>query len=186
MYSEFLNGNYAVNVFLQPTHQEELMKVAKNLKTKSSQGFDNLSTFIIQQTLKEVAAPLTHIFNQSFLMEVVPDQMEIAKIVPVFNAGNKKILNNYRPISILPAFSKILEKRKYSYNKLSWIKSKDITLAIFFRHVEGIWHHKPRHPNTHTWALWHTWNLQRMVCKLPNKPFPIYGNKWTKIYIFKY
>ena len=34
------------------------MKVAKNLKTKSSQGFDNLSTFIIQKTLKEVAAPL--------------------------------------------------------------------------------------------------------------------------------
>ena len=49
VYSEFLYGNYPVNFFLQPTYQEELMKVAKNLKTKSSQGFDNLSTFIIQK-----------------------------------------------------------------------------------------------------------------------------------------
>ena len=111
--------------------------------------------------------------NQSFLMGVFPDQMKIAKIVPVFKAGNKKILNNYRPISILPAFSKILEKLvsirlinflesqnilyKHQYgfrqnystiqpilhllNDISTAndnKSKDITLAIFFRHVEGI------------------------------------------------
>ena len=149
------------------------MKVAKYLKTKSSQGFDNLSTFIIQKTLKEVAAPLTHIFNQSFLMVVFSDQMKIGNIVPVFKAGSKKILNNYRPISILPAFSKILEKLvsirlihflesqnilyKHQYgfrqnystihpilhllNDISTANdnnSKDITLAIFFRHVEGI------------------------------------------------
>ena len=106
-------------------------------------------------------------------MGVFPDQLKIAKIVPVFKAGNKKILNNYRPISILPAFSKILEKLvsirlinflesqnilyKHQYgfrpnystihpilhllNDISTAndnKSKDITLAIFFRHVEGI------------------------------------------------
>ena len=110
VYSDFLNGNYPVNCFYQPTHEEEVIKVAHQLKPKTSQGFDNLSTCIIQTTMKEVAAPLTHIFNQSFLLGVVPDQMKIAKIVPVFKAGNKKVLNNYRPISILQAFSKILEK----------------------------------------------------------------------------
>ena len=60
--------------------------------------------------MKEVAAPLTHIFNQSFILVVVPDQMKIAKIVPVFKAGNKKVLNNYIPICISTSFSKILEK----------------------------------------------------------------------------
>ena len=83
VYSDFLNGNYPVNCFFQPTHEEELIKVAQHLKTKTSQGFDNLSTCIIQKTMKEVAAPLTHIFNQSFLLRVVPDQLKIAKIVPV-------------------------------------------------------------------------------------------------------
>ena len=98
MYSDLLNGNYPVNCFVQPTREEEVIKVAQQLKTKTNQGFDNLSTCIIQKTMKEVAAPLTHIFNQSFILGVVPDQMKIAKIVPVFKAGNKKVLNNYRPI----------------------------------------------------------------------------------------
>ena len=61
VYSEFLKCTYPVNLLLQPTHQEELMKVAKNLKTKSNQGFDRRSTFIIQKILKEVAALHTHI-----------------------------------------------------------------------------------------------------------------------------
>ena len=57
--------------------------------------------------MKEVVAPLTHMFNQSFLLGVVPDQMKIAKIVPAFKAGNNIIiLNNYRTIRILPAFLK--------------------------------------------------------------------------------
>ena len=93
VYSEFLKCTYPVNILLQPTHQEELMKVAKNLKNKSNQGFDNRSTFIIQKILKEVAALTPILFNQSFLMGVVPDQMKIAKIVSVFKAGNKERLN---------------------------------------------------------------------------------------------
>ena len=67
----------------------------------------------------------THIFNQSFLMGVVTAKMKIAKIVPVFKAGNKKILNNYRPISILPAFSKILEKL-VSIRLIHFLESQNI------------------------------------------------------------
>ena len=92
VYSDFLNGNYPVNCFFQPTHEEEVIKVAQQLKTKTSQGFDNLSTCIIHKTMKEVAAPLTHIFNQLFILGVVPDQMKIAKIVPVFKAATKRYL----------------------------------------------------------------------------------------------
>ena len=78
------------------------------------------------KTMKEVAAPLTHIiFNQSFLLGVVPDQMKIAKIVPVFKAGNKNVLNNYRPIRILPAFSKISEKLA-SVRLINFLESQDI------------------------------------------------------------
>ena len=65
---------------------------------------------VIKTTVHEVAVPLAHIFNQSLLTGTVPDNMKISKIVPLFKSGNKKILNNYRPISILPAFSKLSEK----------------------------------------------------------------------------
>ena len=133
VYSDFLNGNYPVNCFFQPTHEEEVIKVAQQLKTKTSQGFDNLSTCIIPKTMKEVAAPHTHIFNQSFILGVVPDQMKIANIVPVFKAGNKKVLNNYRPISILPAFSKILEKLA-SVRLIIFLESQN----ILYQHQYGV------------------------------------------------
>ena len=54
--------------------------------------------------------PLVHIFNSSFEEGVFPTQMKVAKVLPLFKAGNSSDVNNYRPISILPAFSKIFEK----------------------------------------------------------------------------
>ena len=60
--------------------------------------------------MKEVATPLAHIVNLSLSHGIDPHDMKLAKIVPIFKNGNTKLFNNYRPISILPAFSKILEK----------------------------------------------------------------------------
>ena len=53
---------------------------------------------------------LTHIINKSLEMGVVPNNMKIAKLIPVFKSGDRKLFSNYRPISILPVFSKVMEK----------------------------------------------------------------------------
>ena len=45
-------------------------------------------------------------------------ELKIARLVPLFKAGDKSCFSNYRPISVLPAFSKILEKLVYFYNRL--------------------------------------------------------------------
>ena len=50
------------------------------------------------------------IINKSFLDDVFPDKQKLSKIIPFFKSGEKNIRNNYRPISILPNFSKIFEK----------------------------------------------------------------------------
>ena len=107
-FSDYLTHNCQTNFFMHPTDEHE--NVTKNLKSSTSEGFDTISMKIIKTTVHEVAMPLAHIFNQSFLTGTVPDNMKIAKIVPIFKSGNKKMLNNCRPISILPAFSKLLEK----------------------------------------------------------------------------
>ena len=44
-----------------------------------------------------------------------PDSMKLAKIVPIFKSGDKKIISNYRPISVLTFFSKIFEKAISKY-----------------------------------------------------------------------
>ena len=65
---------------------------------------------MIKFTNEELATPLTHIINLSIKFGKFSDHLKITKIIQVFKSGNKRDINNYRPISILPAFSKIYEK----------------------------------------------------------------------------
>ena len=105
-----LRGNYAVNLFMQPTDVNEIKRVVQTLKSKSSEDFGSISTKLLQETTPELTIPLEIVINQSFVTGIVPDNLKIAKIIPVFKSGNNNILNNYRPISIPPTLSKIIEK----------------------------------------------------------------------------
>ena len=89
-----------------PTYEAEILHTTTNLKASTSEGYDNVSTKLLRQTVKEVATPLAHIVNLSLSHGIFPNDMKLAKIVPIFKNGNTKLFNNYRPISILPAFSK--------------------------------------------------------------------------------
>ena len=73
-----------------------------------------LSMSVIKKVIQPITLPLTAIFNMSFQTGVFPSSMKLAKIIPVFKSGSKAEFNNYRPISLLSQFSKILEKL---YNK---------------------------------------------------------------------
>ena len=51
-----------------------------------------------------------HMFNLSLATRIFPDDLEIARVTPIFKVGDEKELENYRPISVLSCFSKILER----------------------------------------------------------------------------
>ena len=57
---------------------------------------------------------LTHICNLSFKRGIFPAQLKIANVVPIYKTGNEHVFSNYRPVSVLPIFSKLLEKLKYN------------------------------------------------------------------------
>ena len=95
---------------MQPTDIYEIKNVVTNLKTKCTIGFDSLSTKLIQQTMGEIIIPFRHIINQSFVTGVVPENLKVAKVIPIYKSGNKNVFNNHRPISILSALSKLTEK----------------------------------------------------------------------------
>ena len=63
-------------------------------------------SFIVSHIVK----PLSYICNMSLTSGIFPNNMKIAKVIPLYKANGKNEFTNYRPVSLLPQFSKILEK----------------------------------------------------------------------------
>ena len=114
MFCDFLPESNQESIFLLPTNEEELFTIINSLKNKKSPGYDQISNELIKNVFPGIVKPLVHIFNLSIMTGIVPIKMKIAKVVPIFKKGDPQLLNNYRPISLLTSFSKILEKIVYT------------------------------------------------------------------------
>ena len=109
----YLRGNYINSIFLTPVDTEEVLSNLRNLKDSSS-GHDDYKPKIIKRAAAFLAAPLVHIINISFQTGVVPDELKYAHITPIFKSGDHNLPQNYRPISVLPVFSKVFERLLYN------------------------------------------------------------------------
>ena len=109
-YTQYLKQPHKKSIYFSPITYHDILDIVAKLKNKTSQGHDGISTKLVKSSITHIATPLTHIFNQSLCTGKVPDSLKIAKVIPIFKSGDSHSFNNYRPISILPAFSKILEK----------------------------------------------------------------------------
>ena len=78
-----------------PTNEEEVRLMILNLKNGKSPGYDNISNDIPKHTVDSIVQPLTHVINLSFSEGFFPSQLKIAKIVPIFKAGDPKRFSNY-------------------------------------------------------------------------------------------
>uniref|UniRef100_A0A1B6KJW0 Reverse transcriptase domain-containing protein n=1 Tax=Graphocephala atropunctata TaxID=36148 RepID=A0A1B6KJW0_9HEMI len=101
----------------QPVTRDEVLKIIKGFKNKISCGYDQIPISLIKSVAVEIADPLVHVVNSSFISGYFPDQLKISKVIPIFKKGDATNKENYRPISIQPSFSKIFEK--CMYNRLS-------------------------------------------------------------------
>ena len=88
----------------------ELKEAFFSLKTNKSPGYDDINFNVIRQCFGSLHKPLLHVFSQSLKTGVFPDELKIARVSPLFKKGDDSELGNYRPISVLPCFSKVLEK----------------------------------------------------------------------------
>ena len=96
-----------------PMREKEIKNIISSLKNKTSQDIFGLTNVCIKFCCKNLIKPLTQLVNQSFNEGKFPDRLKFAKILPIFKKGEKTAISNYRPISILPIFSKIFERAMY-------------------------------------------------------------------------
>ena len=85
-------------------------KELKNLKRRKASGVDDLPNGLLKDGADIIAKPLAHIINLSLRTSTVPSALKTALISPIHKSGSTNDTNNYRPISVLPVLSKILEK----------------------------------------------------------------------------
>ena len=83
--------------------KNEIITVIYSLKN-SSPGYDEMPASILKQCLD------TYLINLSINQGIFPDELKIAKVLPIYKSDDKHLIQNYRPISVLPFFSKIFEK----------------------------------------------------------------------------
>ena len=93
---------------------EEFNEAFETLKKNKSPGHDDINSNTLIYNKKELKIPLMHICSLSLKTGVFPEQLKIAKITPVYKKGEKSEFTNYRPISILPVISKLLERIMYN------------------------------------------------------------------------
>ena len=126
----FLADNLMNSMFLEPVVQDEVKDIIKNLKD-SSAGWDTISSKIVKTSYVFFLTPLTHIMNLSLSKGVVPSELKIAKVIPLFKSGDPMQFSNYRPVSVLPVFSKVLERLMYS-RLLSFINKNKLLYKFQF------------------------------------------------------
>lgn len=128
---DFISSDFPPFSSFEPPDTQEISDLIDELKL-SAAGHDNISAFLVKQVKEHILQPLVHILSLSLKTGIVPDDLKLAKVIPLFKADDPCCFNNYRPISILPCFSKILEKIVYK-RMLNHLNSN----AILYKHQYG-------------------------------------------------
>jgi hypothetical protein len=96
--------------FLSPVSEDEVSRVISCLHTNTASGPDGVSNKIIKRLKLHITKPLTHIINTSFSTATFPQAFKKSHIIPLHKGGDKTVMTNYRPISLINNFAKIVEK----------------------------------------------------------------------------
>ena len=106
----FLKNMSTNTFFLHPVSTNEIENLISVLDVRKATGWDNIPSTLVQVANSYISTPLCYIFNLSFTTGQFPDLMKVARVLPLYKKGNVNGIGNYRPISILPVLSKLLEK----------------------------------------------------------------------------
>jgi hypothetical protein len=109
-FSEYLTDPCPENFIFANTTHSIINEALSKLKGKHSSGPDNISTSMLKFVAPSIMDPLSHLLNLSFKSGYIPTCLKTAVIKPIYKKDGIDNFTNYRPISLLSSFSKLLEK----------------------------------------------------------------------------
>lgn len=132
------------SVYLTPVDHFDVYKTILKLKNTNSTGYDGFSTKILKRCAPYIVNPLVHIINTSIEQGVFPEKLKFSIVKPLYKKGSKSDIKNYRPITLIPVLSKVLERimydKLYSFlskynilnrNQYGFQRNSSTTLACF-------------------------------------------------------
>ena len=111
------------------------------MKSKNRTGPRLLSSKLLKLCKSELSPILTHLVNLSLEQGIFPEELKLAKVIPVFKAEDSHSFGNYRPISLLLTLSKVFEK-VVSFQIINYLNLND----LFYKHQYGF---RPKHSTMH-------------------------------------
>ena len=128
-FKTYLTDPVANSLYLRPTDSDEILKEINQLKTKVTL---DIKVSLLKHVKQEIVNGLVVIFNKSFEEGRFPEMLKMAKEIPIFKGENPTDPDNYRPISLLSIFDKLLEK--VMYNRVNAFPTKH---KIFYKYQFG-------------------------------------------------
>ena len=105
-YSSFMISD---DFCLSNTFEEKVLKIMTDTESSKAAGVDKLSGRFLKDGANILAKPISTLCNLSISQGVFPNACKVAKLKPFLKKGKKTNPSNYRPISLLPSISKIIE-----------------------------------------------------------------------------
>ena len=106
------HSNFAIpEVFhIKSTSEEKVFKIMKNIEISKAAGIDRLPGWFLIDGTEILSKPISDICNLSIFHGIFPNACKVAKLQPIFKKGKNVDPFNYRPMSLLPLTSKVIEK----------------------------------------------------------------------------
>lgn len=148
-YSDSIEYNNQ-SMLIKPITEKEVLDTVRKFNSKLSSGVDEVPTTIVKICIDTIVKPIAYVLNNSFKFGIFPESLKVALVKPVFKKGDVEKISNYRPISLLTAFSKIFEavmsQRILSFftsclilneSQHSYLKGRSTQTALY-QFVQGI------------------------------------------------
>lgn len=121
-FTNYMKNRVSTSIFLSPCTSEEIRDIIKNFENDKA---SDISILILKHCAPLISGHLSGFFNNFMKSGTFPEILKTGKITPIFKKGDSQLLDNYRPISMLPIFGKIFEKLIYT-RLYSFLSSKNV------------------------------------------------------------
>ena len=120
---------------LATVSESTILTISKNNKVSKTASLGNLSGRFLKDGGKVLAKPITELCNLSITSGKFPDSCKIAKLKPIYKKGSLTEASNYRPISLLPLISKVIEKVIHDQTS-AFLNSRN----LLYNYQSGLFH----------------------------------------------